>query len=139
MMHLVLSLEIGGLENLVWQMTERAPEFGLRTNVAVMDTPGYFGQRFQRAGIELFTARRKGGLDLLAVLRLARFCVRRGVRLVHAHSGCMLYAALLGWTLPYLKIVYTDHGRHHPDWPIVCARSGSRSDASTASSASRTH
>jgi len=121
MMHLVLSLEIGGLENLVWQMTERAPEFGLRTDVAVMDNPGFFGRHFERAGIEVFTAGRKGGLDLLAVLRLAKFCRRRGVRLVHSHSGCMLYAALLGWTLPYLKIVHTDHGRHHPDWPVVCA------------------
>ncbi|HOD82879.1 MAG: D-inositol 3-phosphate glycosyltransferase [Planctomycetes bacterium ADurb.Bin126] len=121
MIHLVLSLDIGGLENLVWQMTERAPEFGLSTDVACMDHGGFFADEIRREGVEVFVANRKGGLDLGSVLRLARFCVRRGVRLVHSHSGCMLYAALLGWTLPYLKIVHTDHGRHHPDWPIVCS------------------
>ena len=42
LLHLVLSLDMGGLENLVWQMANRAAQFDLRADVACMDRGGHY-------------------------------------------------------------------------------------------------
>ena len=119
LLHLVLTLDVGGLENLVWQMANRAGEFGLQADVACLDRGGHYADHLQ-PGVAVLELHRKGPLDIPAVIRLARHCVRRRIQVVHSHSGCMLYAALLGWMCPRLRIVHTDHGRHHPEQNIAC-------------------
>jgi len=105
----------------VYEMARRAPAYGLSAAVACMDRGGDLADSLTTRGVEVMELRRQGVLNLRLIGRLARYCQREGIHLVHSHSGCMLYAAMLRSMCPRLRVIHTDHGRHHPEIELVCA------------------
>ena len=114
---IVHTLNVGGAELLARQFAERGrDEFDFV--FACLDAPGIMADELRNTGFPVEVLGRRAGFDLACARRLARFCRRHRVSVVHAHQYApFFYAALarlVGWQR--LPIVFTEHGRDFPDF-----------------------
>jgi sugar transferase (PEP-CTERM/EpsH1 system associated) len=112
---LVHSLGIGGAELLVYAFVTRLSEFSYV--VVCLDELGQLGQSLQEQGVPVYCLTRKAGLDWSCVAKLRQIIKRHGATIVHAHQYTPFSYALLarGWRRSP-RIVFTEHGRHQPDY-----------------------
>lgn len=115
--HVIHAMGVGGAEVLVDQMVRRmAEEF--RCVVAVLDDIGELGRRLHHDGIAVEHLQRSPGIDRRCARRLRRFADQQGAVLLHAHQCTPFFQAMLsrGFT-GSRPVVFTEHGRHFPDYP----------------------
>ena len=114
--HVVHTLDFGGAEVLARQFALRHRS-AQRSVFACLDGAGAMAAELRAAGVVVQPLERRAGVDLRCAWRLARFCRRQNVRLVHAHQYTpFLYTALarwMGWRGP---ILFHEHGRDWPDY-----------------------
>ncbi|WP_437278635.1 glycosyltransferase [Sorangium sp. So ce375] len=121
--HVVLSLNVGGLERVVLRLLDRMARDRFAPVVCALEEPGALAEELARLGVPLVVIPRGPGLDPGLPVRLAAWLRREGIRLVHTHNpGPHLYgalaagfaraAALLGGAGP--RVVHTKHGRNYP-------------------------
>jgi glycosyltransferase involved in cell wall biosynthesis len=110
--HVVLSLDVGGLERVVATLARAQRESGAHVSVFCLDRPGALAGPLPAAGVPVHTVGRGGrGFDVGAMLRLARMLRADGVRVVHCHNhGALVYGALAARLVPGTRVVYTVHG-----------------------------
>lgn len=112
---LLHGLEVGGAEMLAADLAEAGGD-QFRFVFACIDTLGPLGEQLREWGYTVEVMGRKRGIDLGCARRLARFCRREHVGLIHAqHCGRFRYAALARWFGRRRPILLTDHGRPQPD------------------------
>lgn len=122
----VHSLHIGGAELLVTELS-RALRDRFRFVFACLDGDGPLADQLRGEGHVVEVLNRRAGVDWRCGRRLARFFREQDVAAVHAHQYTPFFYSLLargfGRQPP---IVFTEHGRQHPDHPrlkrIVCNR-----------------
>jgi L-malate glycosyltransferase len=114
---LVHGLPIGGAEVLVDRMVRR-----LRHErpciIACLDQVGELGERLSRDGIRVVNLQRRPGFDWRCVRRLSRLVADEQVRVIHAHQYTPFAYALA--TRVFCRrppVLFTEHGRFHPDYP----------------------
>lgn len=110
--HVVLSLDVGGLERNVVNQIRVADELGQRTSVVCVEQPGALALKAACAGARIVCLNKRPGLRGSVVLRMRSALRKLRPDVVHVHQiGPMFYAGLasLGLRLPLL--VYTEHGR----------------------------
>ncbi len=121
--HVVLALNMGGLERVVLRLLARLDRARFAPIVCALDEPGGLAPDLARLGIPLRVIRRGPGVDLGVAVRLARALREEGVRLVHTHNAAShLYGSLAAHLLRLRTgrrppIVHTKHGRDEPDKP----------------------
>jgi glycosyltransferase involved in cell wall biosynthesis len=110
--HVVLSLDVGGLERVVATLARAQHASGARVVVYCLDRAGALAGPLPAAGVPVRTVeRRMRGVDAGAVLRLARMLRADGVGVVHCHNhGAMIYAAVAARLAQSTQVVYTVHG-----------------------------
>ena len=110
--HVVLSLDVGGLERVVANLARAQHDRGERVVVYCLDRAGVLSEPLPQAGVPVHTVRRRApGFDAGAVLRLARMLRADGVGVVHCHNhGALVYGALAARLAPGTRVVYTVHG-----------------------------
>ncbi|MFL5244370.1 MAG: glycosyltransferase [Gemmataceae bacterium] len=114
---LVHSLRVGGAEILVAQLA-RATSPRYRVVFACLDDLGTLGEELRQEGYHVEVLDRRSGLDWRCSFRLGRFLRRHNVDLVHAHQYTPFFygiTARLFYRRP--AILFTEHGRHFPDYP----------------------
>ncbi len=122
----VHSLHIGGAELLVTELS-RALRDRFRFVFACLDGDGPLADQLRGEGHIVEVLNRRAGVDWHCGRRLVRFFREHNVAAVHAHQYTPFFYSLLargfGRQPP---IVFTEHGRQHPDHPrlkrIVCNR-----------------
>jgi glycosyltransferase involved in cell wall biosynthesis len=111
------SLRVGGAEVLAARLARRL-RGSYRFLFVCLDEVGTLGEELREEGFGVTLLGRRAGLDWRAALRLARLLHRECVSVVHAHQYTpFFYAAVarwLGWRVP---VLFTEHGRHFPDYP----------------------
>lgn len=111
------SLEVGGAEVLAARLARRL-QGSFRFLFVCLDKLGTLGQDLQAEGFPVEVLHRRPGLDWRLTFRLARLLRRENVALLHAHQYTPFFYALtargLGWRIP---VLFTEHGRHFPDFP----------------------
>lgn len=121
--HLVLSLNVGGLERVVLRLLERTARDRFAPVVCALEEPGALAEELARLDVPLIVLPRTRGLDPGLVVRLAAWMRREEIRLVHTHNpGPHLYGALAAGlaraaSLPRgggPRVVHTKHGRNYP-------------------------
>ncbi|AUX48869.1 hypothetical protein SOCE26_104120 [Sorangium cellulosum] len=123
--HVVLALNVGGLERVVLRLLERMERGRFVPVVCALQEPGALADELARLDVPLVVVARKPGLDPGLSVRLAAWLRREGVRLVHTHNpGPHLYGALAAAlaraaSLPARdaggpRVVHTKHGRNYP-------------------------
>ena len=109
------SLEIGGAERLAFSLVRRLSE-EFRFCFFCLDRGGAMLQQVRDAGYEATVAERSGSFDLSLARQLRSFSKQQSADLLHAHQYTPFFYSMLsrlgGRTPP---ILFTEHGRFHPD------------------------
>lgn len=115
-MHVVLSMQVGGAERLVYDMI-RYPAFADNEPiVCCLDTIGELGEKLLQEGYDVRCKGRRPGLDLEVIIWLWDIIRQEKVDVVHAHQYSPLFYAVPAALLAGRKrVVYTEHGRFHPE------------------------
>lgn len=115
--HVIHALGVGGAEVLVDQMVrEMSSQF--RCLVAVLDEVGEIGQQLQADGFVVENLHRQPGIDRGCAKRLRSFADKNGVDILHAHQYTPFFQAMLSrGFLGRRPVLFTEHGRHFPDFP----------------------
>jgi glycosyltransferase involved in cell wall biosynthesis len=115
-LHVVLSMVVGGAEKLVYDMV-RYPVFAEnRPVVACLDSMGELGGILRQKGYMVYCKGRSEGLEPGVIPWLLGIMRREKVTVVHAHQYTPLFYAVPAALLAgRIKVIYTEHGRFHPD------------------------
>ena len=115
-LHVVLSMVVGGAERLVYDMV-RYPAFAeQRPVVCCMDAVGELGEKLLEEGYKIYCKGRRPGLDLEMIAWLRDIIRQEKVDVVHAHQySPLFYAVPAAFLAGRVKVVYTEHGRFYPD------------------------
>ncbi len=114
---LLHSLNVGGAEVLAARLARQLHE-SYRFVFVCLDELGSLGQELRGEGFEVEVLGRRPGVDWRCMLRLARLLGRRRVDLLHAHQYTpFFYAASARLFGPRVPVMFTEHGRHFPDYP----------------------
>lgn len=108
--HVVLTLDQGGLEHLVIQVSVQLQRRGVRSVIVVL-TDGVLVDDARRQGLDVFVLHKRAGLDLGVIGRLARLLRRERVDIVHSHNFAPLNYGTLAAKLCGLPTLNTRHGR----------------------------
>jgi glycosyltransferase involved in cell wall biosynthesis len=111
------SLCVGGAEVLAARLA-RQQRGSYRFAFACLDGLGTLGEQLQEEGFPVWVLHRGAGVDWRAALTLGRLLRQERVALVHAHQYTpFFYAAVARWLGRRVPILFTEHGRHFPDYP----------------------
>jgi glycosyltransferase involved in cell wall biosynthesis len=115
-MHVVHTLNVGGAEKLVYDLSRAVDRDRFRPVVACLDEAGKLAPGLRDAGVPVEVLHRKPGLRPDLVLRLAGLIRRHRIDVVHAHQYTpWFYGLLAARTSRRATTLLTEHGRHHPD------------------------
>jgi L-malate glycosyltransferase len=114
---LLHGLPIGGAEVLADRFV-RCLSDRYRFVIACLDQVGTLGEALEADGYTVCHLGRKPGMDLGCARRLARFVRDQHVDLIHAHQYTPFFYALTSRLFRAgVPVVFTEHGRWHPDFP----------------------
>ena len=114
---LLHSMTVGGAEVLAARLARRlCGQF--RFVFACLDEVGPLGADLRDEGFSVVLLGRKPGLDWGCPIRLARLLRDKKVDVVHAHQyGPFFYGLAARFPGLGRPILFTEHGRHQPDFP----------------------
>jgi glycosyltransferase involved in cell wall biosynthesis len=112
--HVVASLDVGGLERVVLDLVTHADRTRITPRVVCLEHPGALAPRFVAAGIPVDCLAPTVGMTR-RILRLARFLRETGADVMHAHNvKAHLHGALAARLAGVPVSVSTKHGRNFP-------------------------
>lgn len=111
------SLNVGGAEILAANLARRLAS-SFHFIFACLDEMGTLGGQLQREGFEIEVFNRQPGIDWRCMKQLAELMSRRRIQLIHAHQYTpFFYSAASGLFRKRPAVLFTEHGRWHPDYP----------------------
>lgn len=111
-LHLVLSLDIGGLERLVSELALLMDKERYNVEVCCLDRLGAFSDNLIKNGIKVHLLQRnQNHYDYLFAFKLMKLLRNRSVHVLHMHSGTFFHGTQAGYIARTPVMVYTDHGR----------------------------
>lgn len=114
---LLHSLHVGGAEVLAARLA-RQLQGSFRFLFVCLDTLGTLGEELRGEGFPVEVLGRRPGLDGRCAWRLSRLLRRERVGLVHAHQYTPFFYALAARLFHRRPaLLFTEHGRHFPDFP----------------------
>ena len=112
--HLVLSLDLGGLERVVLELVREARESGRRADVVCLDRPGLLAPRVEDLGGRVRCIARRPGERLGTIGRLKAALRELRPDVVHSHQiGALLYGGPAARAAGVPLTVHTEHGKHY--------------------------
>lgn len=120
-LHVVLGLDLGGLERVVLGLLARLDRARFEPLVCALDRAGELSPELDRLGVPLLVVPRRPGLDPWLVRALTRVFVRERVAIVHTHNptphlyGAVSAALARRSQSHWPRVIHTKHGRNHPD------------------------
>ncbi len=111
------SLDIGGAEVLAAGLARELSDRYRFVFACLDDKVGVLGEEFAERGVPMKVFYRQPGIDWKCSFRLAQFFREHHVQVIHAHQYTPFFQSLLA-RLAYRRppIVFTEHGRHYPDY-----------------------
>jgi len=115
-LHVVIAMNVGGAEKLVFDMV-RHPTFAEhRPVVCCLDAIGELGEKLMAEGYPVYLKNRKVGLDFSVIPWLVWIIRKEKIDVVHAHQySPFFYATPAAFLAGRVKMVYTEHGRFYPE------------------------
>lgn len=116
-LQVVHSLVIGGAERVVCDLVRAFNDGEFTTSVCCLDELGEFGEDLQADGYSVDVLGRKPGINKNLILKLREIYKHRQVDLIHAHQYTpYFYAASASLLNERKPVIFTEHGRHYPDY-----------------------
>jgi glycosyltransferase involved in cell wall biosynthesis len=111
------TLQVGGAEVLAARLARQLRD-RYRFVFACLDALGTLGAQLRDEGFPVHVLNRRPGLDWRCSWSLARLLRRERVAIVQAHQYTPFFYALTARLLCRRPaILFTEHGRHYPDYP----------------------
>ncbi|MEH6562310.1 MAG: glycosyltransferase, partial [Marinobacter sp.] len=116
-LHVTFNMGFGGTEQVIRQLVIHLPRDQFNNEVLCIDGEvGEIGQRLEaEQDIIIHKLIRQPGLDWRLVLSIRRLIKQGGFDIVHCHQYTPWFYGLLGSLGTGVKLVFTEHGRFHPD------------------------
>jgi glycosyltransferase involved in cell wall biosynthesis len=109
-LHVVLSLEVGGLERVVYHLMQAQQGGRYEPLLCCLDRPGRWGDELAKRGYRVFALDRWGGVRPRILFELLRLIREVQPAVVHAHNpGPLVYAAPAA-RLARRPLIFTRHG-----------------------------
>jgi sugar transferase (PEP-CTERM/EpsH1 system associated) len=113
--HVVLNLEVGGLERVVANLVSRLRGTRFQPVVFCLEGGGFFAQEIEGMGIPVHTINRAPGISWNAIKQLAQHFRKYKVQIVHTHSPAPHLHGMIAALLTRVPVrVHTKHGRDFP-------------------------
>lgn len=114
---LLHSLSLGGAEVLASRFA-RCLSASYRFVFVCLDELGALGAQLRDEGFPVHVLSKREGVDWRCVCRLARVFRHERVDLIHAHQyPAFFYGITARLAARRPAVLFTEHGRHHPDYP----------------------
>lgn len=111
------SLCVGGAEILAARLA-RNLQSDFRFVFACLDEAGFLAEELKRDGFPVHVFRRRPGFDWRLVSQLSQLFRTERVDVIHAHQYApFAYCAMARGWWSRRGILFTEHGRHQPDYP----------------------
>lgn len=108
--HVVYTLEMGGLEHLVFTLLKSLNFNKYSLEVCCLSRGGIFNEKIQCLGIPVFIFEKKKGIDYSLFFRLARFFCSRKDSIVHTHNtATWLYGGIAARIAGVKVCIHTEH------------------------------
>ncbi len=116
-LQVVHSLIIGGTERVVCDLTRAFNNDEFRTSVCCIDGLGEFGQDLLSEGFSVDVFARRPGVDTSLIYQLRKIYKKYEIDIIHAHQYTpYFYAASAAFFSGRRPVIFTEHGRHYPDF-----------------------
>lgn len=115
-LHVTFDMGIGGTEQVIRQLVRQLDPAEFKCEIACIDGKiGALGEQLAKDGTPLHSYPRQPGFDRGLIRWLRKLIKSRHIDIVHAHQySPYSYAWFAHWGLG-VKLVFTEHGRFHPD------------------------
>lgn len=115
-LHIVHSLEIGGLERVVVDLAASFQARGHRTAICCLADGGPLAETAEKSGVIVCALKRRPGIDWRTVRKVPGLIRAGGYDVVHTHNAAgFLYGAVGAKLAGVRNIVHTEHGKE-PDY-----------------------
>lgn len=109
--HLIYSLGMGGMENGLVNIINRAPPGRYRHAIVCLTRSSPFAARLTAPGVDIYELDKKPGHDLGMVWRLFRLLRRLRPAIIHSRNLAAFEMQLVGLCVPGARRVHGEHGR----------------------------
>ncbi len=115
-LHITFNMAFGGTEAVIRELTAFHDEGRIQHQVVCIDgAVGAIGEQLRERGTPVQTVKRRPGFDMKLIGSLRNIIRSERINIVHCHQYTpWVYGCLAGIGTP-AKVVFTEHGRFHPD------------------------
>jgi sugar transferase (PEP-CTERM/EpsH1 system associated) len=111
-LHVVYSLNIGGLERVVIDLTKGFMKKGHIVSICCLNEKGVLGEELELEGIEMFSLGKRPGIAWNLPFRISKIIKKRHFNIIHTHNeGGLIYGATAALIARVPNIVHTEHGK----------------------------
>src|SRR5690348_10757111 len=112
--HVVLSLDVGGLERGVLNQIREGRKLGQSVSVICLERPGELAPQVRAMGVPLMSLDKPGGIRPTAMGRMYSALRALSPNVVHTHQiGTLFYAGPIARAMRVPVMVHTEHGREN--------------------------
>jgi glycosyltransferase involved in cell wall biosynthesis len=110
--HVVLSLDCGGLERIVLDLVREGRNFGQRVAVVCLERPGTLAPHVEAAGAQVFCVHKQPGIRMKVIGQLKSVLSELRPDIVHTHQiPVLFYAGRAARRVGVPVVVHTQHGK----------------------------
>ncbi|GAM10586.1 putative glycosyltransferase YpjH [Geobacter sp. OR-1] len=115
-LHVILSMSVGGAETLVYNMVRHHSFSGNRPVICCLKSSGELGDKLKEEGYTVYNHSSGAGTDWSLIGWIRDIILTEKIDVVHAHQyPPFFYAVPAAFLAGRVKFVYTEHGRNYPD------------------------
>lgn len=114
--HITFDMGIAGAERVIYNLVQQTDSTKFDVSILCLDQPiGSFGIKLQTMGCSIIALNRKPGFDFSLAVKIRSIILRDGIDVLHCHQYTPYVYGLLGSLGTKCKVIFTEHGRFHPD------------------------
>ena len=115
-LHITFNMGFGGTEQVIRQLVTALPAERFHNQILCIDGyVGEIGRQLQGSGIQTIALKRGKGFDIHLVKNIRQIIREQGIDIVHCHQYTpWVYGWMAAWGTK-ARVVFTEHGRFHPD------------------------
>jgi len=110
-LHIVLGLQVGGLEKFVLDLIEKYPP-DFKSFIVCLEEKGELGRHYDH--LEIVELKKEPGIRLKIIQQLVALTKKLNIDIIHTHNpGPHFYGSIAGF-LTRRPVIHTKHGRNYP-------------------------
>jgi sugar transferase (PEP-CTERM/EpsH1 system associated) len=116
--HVVLAMDVGGLERVILNLVREGLRLGQRVTVLCLERAGGLAADAEAAGAMVRSLEKPPGLAPRVIVKIWRALRNSGTDVVHTHQiGALFYAGIGARLAGIPVVVHTEHGSHYDHAP----------------------